>query len=144
MKGSEQQTVDHRNPHSGRTAPHPRQEHAPENRFFADRRRQSQEDGSHAEEIDLALVSLGREAWEATLGMAARLRTKGVGCIVPLVERPMGAQLRRADRAGARFALFVGKEELAAGRYGLKDLRTGEQVDVEEVVVPARVQERRA
>ncbi len=100
------------------------------------------DDGSRAEDVDLALVSLGQEAWEATLGMAARLRTKGVGCIVPLVERPMGAQLRRADKAGARFALFVGKEELTAGSYGLKDLRTGEQVNVDEAAIPAHVKER--
>ena len=96
------------------------------------------------EDVDLALVSLGEEAWEATLGMAARLRTKGVGCIVPLVERPMDAQLRRADKAGARFALFVGKEELTTGNYGLKDLRTGEHVDVDEAAIPARVKERGA
>ena len=101
------------------------------------------ENPRRAEDIDVALVSLGQEAWEATLDMAARLRTKGVGCIVPLVERPMGAQLRRADKAGARFALFVGQEELTAGSYGLKDLRTGEQVNVDEAAVPARVKERR-
>jgi histidyl-tRNA synthetase len=99
------------------------------------------EDRGCREDVDLALVSLGQEAWEATLGMAARLRTKGVGCIVPLVERPMGAQLRRADKVRARFALFVGKEELTAGSYGLKDLRTGEQVDVDEATIPARVKE---
>ena len=94
--------------------------------------------------IDLALVSLGHEAWEATVDMAGRLRLEGVGCLVPLVERPMGAQLRRADKAGARFALFVGKEELGSGRYGLKDLRTGEQVEVDEAGVLARVKEHRA
>ena len=100
-------------------------------------------DQGRAEEVDLALVSLGEEAWEATRDMAARLRAKGVGCIVPLVERPMRAQLRRADKAGARFALFVGKEELSAGSYGLKDLSTGEQVTVEETAIPAHVKEQR-
>ena len=39
----------------------------------------------------------------------------------------MGAQLKRAERQGARFALFVGKDEVTAGLYGLKDLQTGEQ-----------------
>jgi histidyl-tRNA synthetase len=43
----------------------------------------------------------------------------------------MGAQLKRADRLGARYAVFVGAEELAAGRFGLKDLRSGEQVPVD-------------
>jgi histidyl-tRNA synthetase len=53
----------------------------------------------------------------------------------------MGAQLKRADRAGARFALFVGKDELAAGRYGLKDLRSGVQQVLDEAEIIARVGE---
>jgi histidyl-tRNA synthetase len=59
--------------------------------------------------------------------------------MLPLVERPMGAQLRRADKMGARFALFVGKEELAAGRFGLKNLSTGAQVEVCEPDIVSRV-----
>jgi histidyl-tRNA synthetase len=89
--------------------------------------------------VDVAVVSLGDVGWQASLGIAARLRRAGVGCLVPLAERPMGAQLRRADRAGARFALFVGKDELAGGRLGLKNLATGEQVEIDERDVPSRV-----
>jgi len=33
------------------------------------------------------------------------------------------AQLRRADKSGARFALIVGESELTAGRVSLKPLR---------------------
>jgi histidyl-tRNA synthetase len=89
--------------------------------------------------VDLALVSLGREAWRESLRLARRLRRAGVGCVTPTSERPMGAQLRRADRLGARFVLFVGQEEIATGRYGLKDLRTGEQESLEEGAVVARL-----
>jgi histidyl-tRNA synthetase len=32
-------------------------------------------------------------------------------------------QFRRADQSGARYALVVGEDELAAGRFGLKYLR---------------------
>ena len=81
------------------------------------------------------------EGWEAAVQMAQRLRGAGVGCMTPISERPMGAQMRRADKAGARFALFVGADELAAGRFGLKNLRTGEQVDVSETDVATRVKE---
>jgi histidyl-tRNA synthetase len=101
-------------------------------------------DSSGAGGVQVAVVSLGREGWEASLGMGQRLRAAGIGCILPLVERPMGAQLRRADKVGARFALFVGKGEIAAGRFGLKDLRTGEQVDVPEPEIVTRVKESRA
>jgi len=40
--------------------------------------------------------------------------------------------MKRAERLGARFALFVGANELAAGRFGLKDLSSGVQVEVDE------------
>ena len=81
---------------------------------------------------DLLLVALGNEGWEASVGLARRLRNRGVRVIAPLVERPMGAQLKRADRLGVRYALFVGASEIETGRYGLKDLSTGEQVTVDE------------
>jgi len=51
---------------------------------------------------------------------------------MPLTERPLGAQMKRAERLGARFALFVGEAELKQGRFGLKNLRTGEQIEVDE------------
>jgi len=34
--------------------------------------------------------------------------------------------MRRADRSGARFAVIIGEDEVAAGRYSLKPLRTDE------------------
>jgi histidyl-tRNA synthetase len=33
------------------------------------------------------------------------------------------AQFTRADKSGARFALILGDEELATGRFSLKDMR---------------------
>jgi len=97
------------------------------------------QDPADATEILVALVSLGPEGWEASPALAQGLRAAGVGCILPLVERPMGAQLRRADKIGAQYALFVGKDELAAGRFGLKNLRTGEQAEVGESEIVSRV-----
>jgi len=40
--------------------------------------------------------------------------------------------MKRAEKAGARYAVFVGESELARGLYGMKDLATGEQVDRDE------------
>jgi len=88
---------------------------------------------------DVLLVCLGPEAWSASIGLARRLRGAGLRVAMPLVERPMGAQLKRAERLRARYALFVGEGELAAGRYGLKDLATGEQVTVDEPGLLARL-----
>jgi histidyl-tRNA synthetase len=40
------------------------------------------------------------------------------------------AQWKAADRAGAVFGVMLGERELARGEVGVKDLRSGEQVDV--------------
>ena len=47
--------------------------------------------------------------------------------------------MKRATRSGARYALFVGKDEVAAGQYGLKDLTTGEQVTLDEQQILTRL-----
>jgi histidyl-tRNA synthetase len=47
------------------------------------------------------------------------------------------AQLRRADKSGARYALIVGEAEVAAGKVGFKPLREDEPqrlVTVEECI----------
>jgi histidyl-tRNA synthetase len=94
-----------------------------------------------AGEVDVALIALGREGWEAGVEMVRRLRGAGLGVLSPVTERPMGAQLKRADKAGARFAVFVGSEEIAAGRFGFKDLSTGVQESLDESTILTRIGE---
>lgn len=88
---------------------------------------------------DLLIVALGAEGWRAAVALARRLRRRGLRVAMPLAERPMGAQLKRAERLGARFALFVGEGEIRGGEYGLKDLGTGEQVALDEEAVVAHI-----
>jgi histidyl-tRNA synthetase len=91
--------------------------------------------------IDVAVVALGPEGARAAAGVARRLRRAGISVLAPLRERPLGAQMKRADRSRARFALFVGRDEVATGRFGLKDLSSGEQVEVSLDDLIARVGE---
>ncbi|MGO0122997.1 histidine--tRNA ligase [Desulfothermobacter acidiphilus] len=60
-----------------------------------------------------------------------RLRSAGVPSDRDYVaERGLRAQLRQADRMGARWALILGSEELAQGKVRLRDLEKGEQFDL--------------
>jgi histidyl-tRNA synthetase len=97
------------------------------------------EDRGVAAPLDVAVIALGPEGFAAAVDVTRRLREGGLSAIMPLAERPLGAQLKRAERHGARFALFAGKDEVASGRYGLKDLETGEQrsVTLEEALAAA-------
>ncbi len=82
--------------------------------------------------VDVVLVTLGEDGWRAAVPLAKRLRAAGVRVLMPTLERTLGAQMKRAGRLGARAAVFVGREEVAAGRFGVKDLASGEQVELDE------------
>jgi len=88
--------------------------------------------------FDVALVSLGSEGARASVEMAQRLRAGRLRVVTPVAQRPMGAQLKRADKLGARFAVFVGADEIATGKYGFKNLSTGDQESLDEATIIAR------
>lgn len=88
---------------------------------------------------DVVLVCLGQEGLDGGVTLAAKLRAAGLSVAMPVAVRPMGAQMKRAGRTGARFALFIGEKELAEGRFGLKNLETGDQETVDEQDLPARL-----
>jgi histidyl-tRNA synthetase len=92
---------------------------------------------------DIVLVGLGETGFRASIGLARTLRARGLRVAMPLLERPLGAQMKRAERMGARFALFVGDAELARRRFGLKNLATGEQVEVDEAGLDLAVRSER-
>ncbi|MCB1884738.1 MAG: histidine--tRNA ligase [Geminicoccaceae bacterium] len=74
----------------------------------------------------VALVPIGPEAGRAAAGIADRLRRAGVA--VELAFRGKPAQrMKRADRANACLALFLGDDELAQGAVKLRDLDTKDE-----------------
>jgi histidyl-tRNA synthetase len=67
---------------------------------------------------------------ESARDLTALLRRAGLRADRAYDARSMRAQLKAADRSGARVALIVGTEELAAGTVALRPLRGGEQQSV--------------
>lgn len=61
--------------------------------------------------------------------MARALRSRGLRVSTPLEAGGFGAQLKQANKHGARVALLLGEAELAQGKVGVKDLRSGEQTE---------------
>src|SRR5207237_1842193 len=58
-------------------------------------------------------------------------REAGVAAEVSFRGSNAANQLKRANALGARFALVVGELELSSGRAKLKELRSGEQHEVD-------------
>src|SRR5574337_2003104 len=61
------------------------------------------------------------------LAIAKELRDAGIATEVALEGGKLGKQLKYADRAGIRFAVVAGEDELARGAVAVKDLRRGDQ-----------------
>ncbi|OBG46812.1 hypothetical protein A5670_06145 [Mycolicibacterium fortuitum] len=59
-------------------------------------------------------------------------------------DRGLKGAMKAADRSGAKYALVAGDRDIDAGTVGLKDLATGEQVDVAVDSVVAEVLSRLA
>jgi histidyl-tRNA synthetase len=85
-----------------------------------------------AEGIDLGcfVVSVGEEGREQVARVARALRDAGVPASVSLDRRPLKAQLRMADRSGARFAVIVGERETASGTVTVRRLSDGHQQEL--------------
>jgi len=73
------------------------------------------------------LVHQGQGALEAALSLRRELLTRGVAADIDYEARSFKAQIRSTDRLGARFAVILGENEVAAGTATLKDLSKGTQ-----------------
>ncbi|MFN8232743.1 MAG: histidine--tRNA ligase [Actinomycetota bacterium] len=85
------------------------------------------------------VVSIGSDARPAAADLVRALRDAGVPAASSHGDRPLKAQLRMADRAGAVFAAILGERELAEGVATLRRLADGEQESVSLADVAARV-----
>ncbi|MGH8144750.1 MAG: histidine--tRNA ligase [Rhodanobacteraceae bacterium] len=64
------------------------------------------------------------------LDLAKELRDAGIATEIALEGGKLGKQLKYADRAGIRFAIVLGEDELTRGAVAVKDLRRGDQFEV--------------
>lgn len=67
-----------------------------------------------------------------SLGLAMQLRMAGINTEVQLESKKLARQFQYADRAGIRFVVMQGADEVAKGTVAIKDLRRGEQFAVPE------------
>jgi histidyl-tRNA synthetase len=89
--------------------------------------------------VDVFCVPLGEQAKLDLARAAAALRSAGVRVDLAYGDRGLKGAMRAADRSGATVALVAGDRDIAAGTVGVKDLSTGEQVDVPADTVVAEV-----
>lgn len=79
---------------------------------------------------DAFIVALGESAQAPAFRLLTQLRRAGLTASMDYVGRSMKAQMKQANKAGARFALILGEDEVKANCVQLKDMAKSEQTQV--------------
>jgi histidyl-tRNA synthetase len=77
----------------------------------------------------VCLAYLGEDAKNEAIALARLLRQNDIECLLEFKEQGLKAQLGRANKLGASWALIIGEEEIRKGRYQLKDMKAGTQTE---------------
>lgn len=77
---------------------------------------------------DIYIASMGEAAFVKAMQMCAELRADGVSAECDVVGRGLKAQMKYADKLGAKFSVVLGDSELENQTAELKNMQTGEKV----------------
>lgn len=79
---------------------------------------------------DLYIGSIGGAARQKAFALAGALRESGVAAAFDEMGRGVKAQMKYADKIGARFSMVLGDNELSEGKADIKNMQTGEKTSV--------------
>jgi histidyl-tRNA synthetase len=94
---------------------------------------------SHAKPaLDVFVAPLGEAARRHAGVLARDLRRDGIS-VELATEGKLKRAMELANKLGARYALIIGDNEIAVGKYALKNMQTGEQENVSASEISERV-----
>ena len=87
-------------------------------------------------EMDIYIGSIGKEGLVKSQGIAYRMRSEGIRAEGDSVGRSVKAQMKYANKIGAKYSVILGDNEIAEDTANLKNMETGEQeqINVSELV----------
>jgi histidyl-tRNA synthetase len=89
-------------------------------------------------ELYLLIAPLGERALRESALLARDLRRLGISVEIA-AEARLKRALELANKVAARYVLILGEDEIASGKYTLKNMATGEQVSVTREELRARL-----
>ena len=95
--------------------------------------------GTTAQQVDVYIAPLGAGTNLEAARLARELRRQDVVVRVGDESFRLKKSLETASKSGARYALIVGENEIRSGQFALKNLATGEQVNVTREQIPSKV-----
>lgn len=79
---------------------------------------------------DLFVVALGDKATLKAVEIVKDMRAEGFTALMDLNQRSTRAQMKYADKLGAKFNIVIGDNEVENGTAKLKNMSTGEETDI--------------
>ncbi len=79
---------------------------------------------------DVYIAPMGENAAVMAAKLAKMLRTEGFFAETDIVGRGLKAQMKYANKIGAKYTVVLGDDEIAANKANLKCMETGEQTEV--------------
>ncbi|HLX00019.1 MAG TPA: histidine--tRNA ligase [Candidatus Acidoferrales bacterium] len=89
--------------------------------------------------VDAFIVWMGAATQPAAIKLAQKLRGAGIRVEVPPEETKFKKALGLADKLGARYAILIGENEVAAGKFTLKRLADAVQTSLTEAELVAEL-----
>lgn len=83
------------------------------------------------EPIALYVGILGREARPEAYRLVTRLRTQGIIVETDYMDRSVKAQMKYANKIGAKNTVILGADELSKGKASIKNMETHEEIEVD-------------
>ena len=87
---------------------------------------------------DAMVLPMGGELARA-VSLSTALREAGIRTLLYTEPKKFKAKMQYADRLAIPYVVFLGEDEIAAGKCSVKDLSTGEQVTVTQEEAIARI-----
>lgn len=79
---------------------------------------------------DLSISFIGDRARLYALGLAHNLRTNGNSVAIDTLNRNLKGQMKYANKLATRYSVVIGDDEIEKGVVTLKDMKSGEQKEV--------------
>ena len=78
---------------------------------------------------DLYILPIGEAAGEYARTLAMNLRAQGVSVETDIMDRGVKAQMKYADKSGARYVVVLGDDEINGGKVRIKNMSDGSEVE---------------
>lgn len=80
---------------------------------------------------DVYIAPMGEKAEAKAIELCKALRDEGFSAVTDYSSRGLKAQMKYADKIGAKFSMVIGENEIESGKATLKNMISGETQEVE-------------